>query len=339
MKSRRFDWHARAIQVGFVFALLLFWYYLGRSGAVSAIFLPQLPRVAEKFIQIVQSASFYNNLAVTLFELIVAVAIASLFGLTIGYLIGRSRYAVLVFEPLLAGIFAVPIIVFLPLFMLFFGIDIESKIAFGATYAFFPIVLNTIGGISQVDPRFITVSRSMGANEQQLFRRVLLPAALPVIVTGLRIGATIGFLAILGSEMIAGLRGLGSRVANLAEGMNTAEMFAYIVFVIILAGILNLALSTLQRRFAGPRSAASATRSFPAHELGRSQALARSCIAIPRLPGWGSSLWLSSCGKWPDIRCSTRIFSARRRRSLRQCRASSAIRGSATRSPHPSWSL
>jgi ABC-type nitrate/sulfonate/bicarbonate transport system permease component len=183
------------------------------------------------------------------------VAIASLFGLSIGYLVGRSRYAVLVFEPLIAGIFAVPIIVFLPLFMLFFGIDIESKIAFGATYAFFPIVLNTIGGISQVDPRFIIVSHSMGANEQQLFRRVLLPAALPVIVTGLRIGATIGFLAILGSEMIAGLRGLGSRVANLAEGMNTAEMFAYIVFVIILAGILNLTLSMMQRRFGEPRSA------------------------------------------------------------------------------------
>jgi ABC-type nitrate/sulfonate/bicarbonate transport system permease component len=84
---------------------------------------------------------------------------------------------------------------------------------------------------------------------------VLLPAALPVIVTGLRIGATIGFLAILGSEMIAGLRGLGSRVANLAEGMNTAEMFAYIVFVIILAGILNLTLSMMQRRFGEPRSA------------------------------------------------------------------------------------
>jgi ABC-type nitrate/sulfonate/bicarbonate transport system permease component len=255
MKNPHFDWHARAIQIGFVLALLLLWYYIGRSGAVSPIFLPQLPRVAEKFLQVVQSASFYSNLGVTLFELLVAVVIASTFGLSIGYLVGRSRYAVLVFEPLLAGIFAIPLIVFLPLFMLFFGIDIESKIAFGATYAFFPIVLNTIGGISQVDPRLITVSRSMGANERQLFRRVLLPAALPVIVTGLRIGCTIGFLAILGSEMIAGLRGLGSRVANLAEGMNTAEMFAYIVFVIILAFILNIALSTAQRRFGEAKGA------------------------------------------------------------------------------------
>ena len=129
----------------------------------------------------------------------------------------------MVFEPLLASVFAVPLVVFLPLFILFFGIGVESKIAFGAAYAFFPIALNTIGGISQVDPRFVTVARSMGASERQLFRRVLLPAALPVIATGLRIGCTIGFLSILGSEMIAGLRGLGSRIVTLAEGMNTGR--------------------------------------------------------------------------------------------------------------------
>jgi ABC-type nitrate/sulfonate/bicarbonate transport system permease component len=256
MNNTGFDWHARAIQALFVVALIALWYYVGRTGLVSGVFLPPLPRVVDKFFQIVQSSSLYANMAVTLFELLVAFAIASTCGLTIGYLVGRSRYAVLVFEPLLAGVFAVPLVVFLPLFILFFGIGIGSKIAFGATYAFFPIVLNTIGGISQVDPRFVTVARSMGASERQLFRRVLLPAALPVIVTGLRIGCTIGFLAILGSEMIAGLRGLGSRIVTLAEGMNTAEMFAYIVFVIFLAMILNVTLSNAQRRFGETRRTA-----------------------------------------------------------------------------------
>ena len=130
---------------------------------------------------------------------------------------------------------------------------LNPKIAFGASYAFFPIVLNTIGGISQVDPRFVTVARSMGAGERQLFRRVLLPASLPVIITGLRIGFTIGFLSILGSEMIAGLRGLGNRIVTLAEGMNTAEMFAYILLVILLAIGLNVSLTNIQRRFDEPR--------------------------------------------------------------------------------------
>jgi ABC-type nitrate/sulfonate/bicarbonate transport system permease component len=256
MKTAKFDWQARSIQAAFVIVVIALWYYVGRRGLVSPIFLPKLPNVLDKFVGIVQSSTFYGNLGITLFEFLVAVAIASTCGLTIGYLVGRSRYAVVVFEPLLASVFAVPLVVFLPLFILFFGIGFESKIAFGAAYAFFPIALNTIGGISQVDPRFVTVARSMGASERQLFRRVLLPAALPVIVTGLRIGCTIGFLAILGSEMIAGLRGLGSRIVSLAEGMNTAEMFAYIVFVIILAMILNVTLSQMQRRFGERREVA-----------------------------------------------------------------------------------
>jgi ABC-type nitrate/sulfonate/bicarbonate transport system permease component len=245
----RIDWHARAIQIAFVIAIIAGWYYIGATGKVSHIFLPQLPRVLEKFAEILQGSRLYINFAVTMFELVCAFAIASTLGLTIGYFVGRSRYAILVFEPLLAGLFAIPLVVFLPLYILFFGIDIESKIAFGASYAFFPIVLNTIGGISQVDPRFVTVARSMGASERQLFRRVLLPAALPVIVTGLRIGCIIGFLSILGSEMIAGLRGLGSRIVWLAEGMNTAEMFAYILFVIIMAAVLNVTLTSMQKRF------------------------------------------------------------------------------------------
>jgi ABC-type nitrate/sulfonate/bicarbonate transport system permease component len=243
------DWFARAIQIGFVAAIILAWYYVGSTGKVSHIFLPTLPSVFSKFIEIIQTSRLYINLGVTMFELAVAYAIACTLGLSIGYVVGRSRYAILVFEPLLAGLFAIPLVVFLPLYILFFGIDIQSKIAFGASYAFFPIVLNTIGGISQVDPRFITVARSMGATEKQLFRRVLLPAALPVIATGLRIGCIIGFLSILGAEMIAGLRGLGSRIVWLAEGMNTAEMFAYIVFVIFMAMILNITLTKAQRHF------------------------------------------------------------------------------------------
>jgi ABC-type nitrate/sulfonate/bicarbonate transport system permease component len=256
MKPQGIDWQARAIQFLFLAAVAAAWYFIGRAELVNSIFLPELPRVLDKFWQILHTSRFYENLRVTLFELACAFAIASTLGLLVGYLVGRSRYATLVFEPLLAGIFAVPLVVFLPLFILFFGIGMESKIAFGASYAFFPIVLNTIGGISQVDPRFVTVAKSMGATEGQMFRRVLLPAALPLIVTGLRIGCTIAFLSILGAETISGLRGLGSRISNLAEGMNTPEMFAYILFVILMAFILNITLTMMQKRFSAPEQRA-----------------------------------------------------------------------------------
>jgi ABC-type nitrate/sulfonate/bicarbonate transport system permease component len=252
MNRVRGDWLTRAIQVAFIAALLAIWYYASTAGLVRPVFLPPLPRVIDKFLQIVRTGTLYYHLAITMLELAAAFSIACTLGLGIGYLVGRSRLAVTVFEPLLAGLFAIPLIVFLPLFILFFGIDMPSKIAFGATYAFFPIVLNTISGISQIDPRLVVVARSMGANETQLFRRVLLPAALPVIATGLRMGCIIGFLSILGSEMIAGLRGLGSRVVTLAEGMNTIEMFAYILFVILTAAALNVSLTRMQARFSAP---------------------------------------------------------------------------------------
>ena len=239
---------ARAVQAGFVAALLALWLYVGHAGMVSPIFLPRLERVLEQFASIIWTGRVIEHLRVTLLELGVAYAGSAILGLGLGYAIGRSRYAVAVMEPLIAGIFAVPIIIFLPLFILFFGIDVESKMAFGATYAFFPIVLNTIGGVSQVDARYINVARSLGASGRQMFWRVVLPSALPVIMTGIRIGFIIGFLAIIGSETIAGINGLGSQIVRLAEGMNTAEMFAYVFFVILIALLLNGALSLLQKR-------------------------------------------------------------------------------------------
>ena len=88
----------------------------------------------------------------------------------------------------------------------------------------------------------------MGASDYQLFRYVLLPAALPVMLTGLRMGFTVALLSIIGSETIASLGGLGHRIVQLAEGMDTARMFAYIAFVIATAAVLNAAVSALEAR-------------------------------------------------------------------------------------------
>ena len=124
------------------------------------------------------TGEFCRDLQVTLTELAIAFAISCTTGVTLGYLISRSQYRIQVFEPLLAGIYSVPIILFLPLYVLFFGLGPGSKIALGTTISFFPIVLNTIAGFGYVDKIFITAARSMGASDFQMFRYVLLPAAL-----------------------------------------------------------------------------------------------------------------------------------------------------------------
>jgi len=249
MTGIRLGLSSRLIQLTTVLALLFLWYLATTNRWVNPVILPRLDLVWRDLVALVGTGAVYQHLAVTAFELAVAFAIAAVLGLAVGFWVGTSRYASLAFEPLIAGIYAVPLIIFLPLFILFFGLGVQSKIAFGASYAFFPIALNTIGGISQVDQRYLTLARSMKASQWLIFRRVLLPGALPVIVTGLRVGCITGFLSIIGGEMLAGLQGLGSQISRLSEAMNSSQMFAYIVFVIALALVLNFVLSAIENRF------------------------------------------------------------------------------------------
>jgi len=239
---------SRSVQAAFLLMLLVLWYLATTRWRVSPLLLPNPALVLRDFWDILRSGEFVGDLRVTLTELALAFLISASSGVIVGYIISRSQYRIRVFEPLFAGAYAVPIILFLPLYVLFFGLGPASKIALGATISFFPIALSTIAGFGYVDKVFVTAARAMGASDYQLFRFVLLPAALPVILTGLRMGFTVALLAIIGSETIASLAGLGHRIVYLAESMEMAPMFAYIVFVVAIAAILNTLVSALEAR-------------------------------------------------------------------------------------------
>jgi ABC-type nitrate/sulfonate/bicarbonate transport system permease component len=241
-------WASRAVQALFLIALISLWTFATTWGHVSPILLPNPPSVLEELIDVLKSGEYIGDLRVTLTELAAAFAISMISGTVVGYLISRSPYSIKVFEPLMAGAYSVPIILFLPLYVLFFGLGPPSKIALGATISFFPIALNTIAGFGYIDKIFTVSARSMGASNYQLFRWVLLPAAFPVILTGLRMGFTVALLAILGSETIASLAGLGHRIVHLAESMDMARMFAYITFVVAIAAFLNAVVSSLEAK-------------------------------------------------------------------------------------------
>lgn len=247
-RDRRDKLVSRAVQVTFLVTLVLLWYFGTTRWGINPLLLPNPVKVWAELKDILSTGEFVPDLQVTLSEIAIAFLISCTSGVTLGYLISRSQYLIRVFEPLLAGMYSIPIILFLPLFVLFFGLGPGSKIAIGATISFFPIVLNTIAGFGYVDRIFITAARSMGASDVQMFRYVLLPAAFPVILTGLRIGFTVALLSILGSETLASLAGLGHRIVHLAEAMETARMFAYIAFVVVIAATLNSTVSALERR-------------------------------------------------------------------------------------------
>ncbi len=239
---------SRVVQAGFLAVLLALWYLATNRWGINRLLLPNPVEVWRQLLDILKSGEYLPDLRVTLTELAIAFVLAVTSGTIVGYFISRTRYSIRVFEPLFAGIYSIPIILFLPLYVLFFGLGPASKIALGTTIGFFPIVLSTIAGFGNVDRSLVTAARAMGASDYQLFRYVLMPAALPVILSGLRLGFTVALLSIIGSETIASLAGLGHHIVELAEGMDMPRMFAYIAFVVAIALLLNSAVSFLEAR-------------------------------------------------------------------------------------------
>lgn len=239
---------ARLTQFAFVAILIGVWFAIGRSGAVSPLFLPPLEAVVAAFVRLIQTAEFWSAVHITLVTIVQAYLIAVVLGVLTGYLLTRSVFVTRVLEPVVSGLFAIPITLFLPLFILLFGIGAGSKVAYGATYGFFPIALNTIAGLASVDARFVSAARSMGFSALGTFRHVLFPAAFPVILTGLRIGFFICLASVLGGETISSVAGVGRNIALAAELMEPARMYAWIVFVVATALVLNTVVSLIENR-------------------------------------------------------------------------------------------
>ncbi len=237
-----------SVQLGILLAVLVAWYWATLPGGINHLLLPPPIPVFEGFWVLFTADSIWPDLLVTVREWVSAVLIASVSGCVLGYLISRSNYAVRVFDPLLAGLYSIPAILLFPLYLLFFGLGPGSKIAIGTTIAFFPIVLNTIAGLAYVDKAYITAARSMGASDLQLFWSVMLPAAFPVVLTGLRIGCIVAFLSILGGETISSLAGLGHRIVSLAENMESSRMFSNILFAVLMAIVINGIVSFAEAR-------------------------------------------------------------------------------------------
>ncbi len=239
----------RVIQALLAAGAILLWFALTRSGVVSPLFLPPPDAVATALIALVKGDEFWPAVGVTLTTIAAAYVFAAVAGILAGWLITRSKLLTTAFEPLVSGIFAIPITLFFPLFILMFGIGAQSKLAYGAVYGFFPIALNTIAGVAHVDRRLVDAARCMGFSRTGLFRHVLLPSAFPVIFTGLRIGFFICFASVLGGEAISSASGIGHNIALSAELFEPARMYAWIACVVSAALALTALVSMVERRF------------------------------------------------------------------------------------------
>lgn len=246
---------ARVIQVGFLVALFVVWAGLTNAHLVNLLLLPDPFVVWRQMVRLAGGGQLLQAAKVTLWEVVRAYAMAAIPGLAIGFLVSRSYRVTRFLEPILAAIFTVPLVFLLPLFIFFFGIGPTTKVVFGGVYAFFPVVLTSIAAFTGVDRLYIRAAQSMGASSTQMFFRVYIPSALPGILTGLRIATVICIASVLGAEIISAANGLGHQISVQGELMNTAEMYAWIIYVTIAAVAINLSLTAAEtwaaRRRAG----------------------------------------------------------------------------------------
>jgi NitT/TauT family transport system permease protein len=242
-------------------ALLILWELVPQTGLLPELFLPALSKTLK--VLWIDRVEYFENLLVTLGEVGVAMLIACGAGILLGALVGGVALLRNLLLPVFSSLYAVPIVVLYPIFTAWFGIGSESKIAFAGLYGFFPVMLSTAAGIRTIDPQYVLAARSMGATLPQLITRVIIPASIPTVLTGLRLGGALTIIGVVVSEMLTASAGIGYLVTRYRTILDSAHVFGGILMILLLSILFDLLARWVERRTlvwqtAGRRSASTA---------------------------------------------------------------------------------
>lgn len=228
--------------------LLALWELLAGLAVVSPRYFPPPSRVSTALVDGFTEGDLGGETLVTLTRLALAFALAAVPGVPLGLLMGMVRPVREAVEPYIAVLFPVPKIALLPFFMILLGVGEPAFVLTGAISAFFQITISTLAGVQTMDPRLLDVGRNYGAHGARLFTRVILPAALPAIFTGLRLGLGLALVAIVVVEFIAAKSGLGQLVYRHWQTLSTPQMYGAFALVGALGLLLTRGLRALQAR-------------------------------------------------------------------------------------------
>ncbi|MCT4656673.1 MAG: ABC transporter permease [Cohaesibacter sp.] len=193
-------------------SIIALWELGSQTGFISNLVLPAPSEAFEAFMQLARSGMLWTHLTASLQRLIIGWSLGSLFGIIVGLAIGLSSIARAGLSPLVSAIFPIPKIALLPLFIIWFGIGEGSKVATILFGTFFPTVIATYGGVDNVDRSLIRMGQSFGLSRSSIIRKIILPGALPAILSGCRISASIAIILLVAAEMIGAEFGIGAYI-------------------------------------------------------------------------------------------------------------------------------
>lgn len=232
-----------------LFALLVgaaAWELAGR--ALHFSFLPRFSNVLRAALELIASGQILGHLGASLVSMMVGYGLAASGGVMLGLLMGRYRVVEYVMEPYVSAFLATPKLVFVPILYALFGMGRGTQVAIVFLSAFFIIVVNTMGGIRNVDESYVEMARAFGASERQLFWKVLLPGALPLTMAGLRLGTGRAVKGMISGEMFITLFGLGALLRKYGGRFDSERVFAILLVVIGVALICSFAVRIIERR-------------------------------------------------------------------------------------------
>lgn len=219
-----------------------------RRGVIPALYFPAPSTILRTLVRLTALGVLLQQTGATLSRMFWGTLAGAGLGLALGLLLGYSRGLRTVVEPFLAAAHPVPKIAILPLIMVIFGIGDLSLIIVIATAAFFPVLINSMVGVTQIHPIHFDVARSYAAGPWQLFRRVVWPAGLPLVLTGLRLGVNMSLLVTVAVEMIGASRGLGAMLWMGWTTMRIEEIYAALFVIVVLGLLLNSTINRLTKR-------------------------------------------------------------------------------------------
>jgi NitT/TauT family transport system permease protein/taurine transport system permease protein len=229
-------------------ALLVFWELMPKTGLIPELFLPPLSKTVA--VLVADWRMYLAQLGVTLYEVAFAMLIACGAGILTGALVGGIALLRDLLLPVFSSLYAVPIVILYPIFTAWFGIGSESKIIFAGVYGFFPVMLSTAAGIRTIDAQLLLAARSMGATVPQQIVRVIIPASIPTVLTGLRLGGALTIIGVVVSEMLTASAGIGYVVTFYRTILDSAHVFGGIVMILLLSILFDTLARAVERRTA-----------------------------------------------------------------------------------------
>ncbi len=241
-------WKTRWLGVAFIVLLLILWEMAAASGTLPAMSFPRMSEILATWWRLTVSGELPGELLPSLWRVFAGYFIGVALGILLGLVMGYFRIFYNLLEPITEVLRPIPSPAYLPIVILFLGIDDEMKIFMIAFASLFPVLLNTYSGVRSVDPIQLQTARTFGVAGRKLLWQIVLPASSPYIFTGMRVSLAVALIVMVISEMVAASSGIGYFILSAQRGFKIREMFAGVLTLAVLGYVLNRLFLAIENR-------------------------------------------------------------------------------------------